>query len=264
MEVTLMSGLKGEVRGLSLKRLQEIARIKKDSAEAKALWATIIIQNCWLKTTDLGAVYKEDSFSWDNALLADRFGVVLAASTATYGKDFPIGVRCQNEECEDRNYEWEIDLMDLPSKGYAPEVLAQLATGVNRFEKDILGKKITFMVPTGATETLLSDIRRELKLTPGPLDTVLARVLEVEGMKREEWVEWIGDLSLGDADELKTFMDDHDAGYETAFDTECPSCSTQNRVQLPFGPALFQARRKKAPSASRALSSAPQKTASTT
>lgn len=263
MEITLLSGMKGEVRGLSLKRLQELARTKKDSIEAKASWVSHIIQNCWLRTTDLGPVYKADTFNWDDALLADRFGVVLAASVATYGKEFPIGIRCQNKEC-DSKYDWELNLLDLPTQTFPPEVIEVLSSGENRFEKEVLGQKIFFMVPTGKTEMALSAIRESIKMDPGPLDTVLARVVEVEGMSKPEWTEWIGDLSLGDADELKSFMDSCDAAYFTAFDTECPKCDTINRVQLPFGPALFQARRKKAASESRGPSSQPSKTPSTT
>jgi hypothetical protein len=251
MQVTLPSGMSGEIRGLKGKDgryLTDEEVIRGNELE------DFILQHCWTRTIDAGPyALKGAEPDWDGILVGDRSYALIAARVASYpGKEYPLKLQCGQVFCK-RKFEWEIQLADLlaqRTKKLSPEH-AEIFKGGNRFVETIPGtdKKFTFKLKTGgdAKRTML---RIENKKT-GPkrqqerqnlmVDSLASSIVEIEGVEKkyDAIFDFLEDLELGSIDALLPLMQSYDCGVDTSIEVDCTKCKSTMMVNLPFERAFF-------------------------
>jgi len=192
--------------------------------------ADSILRACWLETIELGPyAFPRDRVDWQQVLACDRIFAPLMLRVATYGEMEELDVRCPS--CGHK-FVWDLPLLELPVRRLPDESVAKVAAGDNRFETELAGRKVRFKLMTGRDQI------RAIEVLKGTDDVVVAsmmtRVLDVDGVPKEELTAHLNDLSMGDVQDLIDDMDDVDGGVETAFDVYCPSCGGEWEIDLPL------------------------------
>lgn len=252
MEITTPSGLRGEVRKL---RGSEV-NILSDKKKARSGKATDeILQACWTETHDPGPyTFLEEggSVPWNKILVCDRFFTTVAIRIATYGPDFVFKTRCGESSrigCG-TSFEWEMNLKkDLPYYELPEESREAISKGSNLFEASVAGKVVHFRLPTGADEKRAIKLARQNQGSESITNALASRIVEIEDVgKRFQDIDSFlqktdFDLQLA----LLNDMDEHDGGFETSVEVQCPECDNVYEVNLPFGGAEFWTPRKSSP-----------------
>jgi hypothetical protein len=244
MIITLPSGLAGEVRGLKVKELQRLA----DPALARGGRNIDIMLGMLTAITEPGP-YKwavGEQPVWDQVLTGDRFAALLDVRCATWGSEYAFRVQC--EECKE-GIDWELDLRDLPRKLFPKTTLTQLAEGgKNEFTTEGPdGERVYFKLLNGADEKAIEKFRRDNGARWGLGDSLMRRILRVDGLGEAGLRDWIDEMDAGPARELANRMDLVDGGVETDIEVVCPHCRWQQWVALPFGKTFFVPAKRRAP-----------------
>lgn len=235
--ITCPSGLSGEIRGLKGKE----GKLLADRASAKSgVTFDRILAGCWLATLDPGLYPLEDGqpLDWSKVLVADRFYALLQIRSLTFGDEYAFQVQCQSAGCRER-FEWELNLRDLPVRTLSEEARAAFRD-CNRLETELPrdGRKVWFRLMTGADEVRAAAALRSSR--DGALLTALAmRIVEIEGVKKEDRRRFLDEMELADATALLDRFDEADGGVETSIEVECPVCGAVQDLQLPFERGFF-------------------------
>ena len=197
-----------------------------------------ILKACTTSVVDPGPAYAE--WSWEKALIADRFQALLQIRALTY-PDVPYSFNVQCENC-DKAFIASVNLArggDLEYRDIPPEARTIYRTS-NRFEVTV-GKgenehKFVYKLASGEDE---ARIRRLVKDNRDHLVSASlgGRILEMDGITEPmEIMSALENLDLQSYLELKTHMEDNDGGVETDITARCPHCSHANfNTPLPFG-----------------------------
>ncbi len=251
MQVTLPSGMSGEVRGLKGKDgryLTDEETIRGNELE------DFILQHCWTRTIDAGPyALKGAEPDWDQILVGDRFYALIAARVASYpGKEYPLKLQCGQTLCK-KKFEWEIDLSKLlaeRTKKLTPEHAEIFKTG-NRFVETIpdTSTKFTFKLKTGG-DAKRTMIRIENKKT-GPkrqqerqnlfVDSIASSIVEIEGVpkKYDAIFDYLEELAIGSLDAMMPLIQSYDCGVDTDIEVDCTKCGSSMTVKLPFDRAFI-------------------------
>jgi len=229
-DITLPSGLKLQIRGLKgkvLKILQDKTSLRTGTIGER------IFSACTVSVLDPGIYSFKDGpagpvVTWDDVLLGDRFALMLAIRSATFGAAFPFKVTCRH--C-DESYEWQLNLTDLPVKALAPEDVAVLKAGESLTARlPSTQALVKFRLATGKDERAVAKAKTE----PNAILSMLAlRISEIDGVDNVR--AFLDDAELADLISLLGEMDKRDCGVETTIETACEHCDRINEVGLPLG-----------------------------
>lgn len=250
MKITTPSGFSGEVRKL---KGSEANILSDRKAARKGETYDKILRACWLETEDpgpysnSGVTAESRSIPWGKILVCDRFTVLAAIRSLTYGSDYFFPVKCgENGRGCGYPFEWEVDLeTEVPIYPLPPESIAKIAAGNNRFETVLDGTSIVFKLLTGTDERRAGKNIRKNKSEL--FTTALAsRIVEVEGRDRRDIKSWLDDLDLDFQLELLGKFEDVDGGLESELEVECPDCDRIQTITVPFeGEAFWLPRSRK-------------------
>lgn len=232
------SGLEGRVRGMKGKEFRTLASGDKRSA-LTGVAMTQVIQSCWLETLKPGP-YPNGEVKWDDALIGDRFYVLIAIRRASYPDDpfLDFDVQCQNRLCgkliSARQELSELELRKLP-----PESAERFATGKNRFETYVSdGRKVVFKLHTAKDHGLQKRMQDSIgPAAQGLLLSLASRIVEVEGLKSNstrEIFDFLDDLEINEHRNLLEKFEAADCGMQTDIGVECQWCGHQQMETLPL------------------------------
>ncbi len=238
-KLTLASGAEITVRSM---RIAEVNRWAGRMGEGDKSEPTIgsnkvfadILKNCTTSIVSPGPCY--DEFSWETALIADRFQALCQIRHLSY-PDIPYSFSVQCENC-DKKFVTNINVGRGGDITYrdVPESARLTYRNGNRFEATVGTRKVVFKLANGKDEAVarrLVQENRDKAISAG----LSARIIELDGVtERNELMKLLEDMDLQDFTELKTLMEDVDGGVETEIDARCPHCEHVNfEVSLPFG-----------------------------
>jgi hypothetical protein len=244
MIVTAPSGLAGEVRSLKIRELKQLA----DPALARGGRNLDLMLSMFSAITDPGpyswAVGDKPQFG--RMLLGDRFSLLIDIRCMTWGPEYVFPIRCSDPSglCENtrKGFEWELDLRDLPRRPYAPETIAKLKEGANRFETvGPNGEAVVFRLLYGEDERTIEAYRRRHDGRWTIAEALAQKIVSVDGVKDNPAAitAWVEELDAGAGLELSNRMDVVDGGVETTIEIVCPACRWEESISLPFVKAFF-------------------------
>lgn len=245
------SGLVADVRKIKGSELVKLAESTDDAGPDGGFGH--VLSGCWLRTLDPGPysfVSAGDAKPpWSRLLKGDTLHafVFLRSISMPNGDDYDFPVQC--EECKKR-YDWTIKLSELEVKRLPPESVENVRAG-KPFETRLGdGRLVKFNLQTIAQEEPLTKLMRQQKRKTGTMiDTIVAQVVSIEGVKpdiRNRW-QFVSELDMDELYNLREAFDEADCGIETSFETRCTnrSCRWEQDVNLPLGKTFFAPKRKR-------------------
>lgn len=234
-DITCPSGLTGHIRGMEVgeERILQGRALAQAGGQVDAL-----LKVCWVETTDPGPYAFLNEVEWDKILMADRTFALLRIRELTFGSKYSFRQRCKSIPCQSQ-LEGSLDLNDLPVR-YLENEHRQAFKNGNRFETKlpVSGARVWFKLLIGADENRLTYLRRWAAdcLLSSMMDL---RVVEVEGVKAQDKVRFLENLSMCDISFLADELERMDFGIDTTIEVECPDCHSIQVKELPFAWGFF-------------------------
>lgn len=243
MLITMPSGFAGEIRGLKVRDLQQIA----DPSMARGGKALDVMLSAFSAITALGPYEKKWAIGgvpkWDDALQGDVFAALIDIRAATWGAEYEFRVRCQG--CGE-GYDWELDLRDIPRKPYPETTIEALRQGEPEFTTEGPGgEPVRFKLTYRRDEKIQEERRRRAGGKFGIADALGMRLVSVEGVKDVRLKDWILELEAAELKALVERMQEHEGGVDTDIETVCTFCNWQQWVSLPFDKGFYYPTKKK-------------------
>lgn len=243
LDVELPSGVNGRVRGLTGKEFRMLSDARRSRGGEVV---TEILKACWVETVEHGP-YKR--FVWADAFMGDHVSGLIAVRRASFpppDHEYEFDVPCQY--CGAR-IRWQIDLGDLKQKKIPDATRAVLEKGQNEFVSEVGGVVFSFKLATARDAARAARLGRGNDRDRSMIASLATRILDVEGLEygkdriasHEAWLEGLEALEIRN---VLGAMEDVDFGVETGFDVQCQSCTAEQEVDLPFGPAFFMPKRR--------------------
>lgn len=184
-------------------------------------------------------------------LLTDRFAVLLALRTKTFGPHYQFDYRCS--ECREQ-VRGDVNIVEdfderVPDDGFEEPIEVKLPE---------CGQTVRLRFLRGEDEETVSKNARRMKMQsndagdPTYLLRLAMQVVEVEELDgaeaekmkalpfRQRWVE---SLSASDLCHLEDVMNEVEPGIDTRIYPECPQCGFVNEMTMPFTAEFFRPRR---------------------
>lgn len=191
-----------------------------------------------------------DGIRHKELLLTDRFAVLLALRTKTFGPEYTFDYRCQGCAEQQKGHINIIEDFDevVPDVDLTEPVEVELPD---------LGKKVKLRFLRGEDEEQATKNARRVKMQsndsddPSYLIRLAMQVVEIEDedsdkMKplpfRQRWVE---NLSASDLCVLEDEMNELEPGIDTRIYPECGKCAYVNEMAMPFSAEFFRPRRRR-------------------
>ncbi len=176
-------------------------------------------------------------------LVGDRNALMISVRITGYGSDYRVRVSCA--ECG-KDSSQDFDLSELGIKRLS---ISPVSPGQNCFEYQLpVSKRIVcFKFLTGADEEDISAVNeRKKQLMPDMLieNNVTSRleysIVSVDGIKdRSQISSFIRAMPAQDSRKLRKYIDDNEPGIDMRVNMNCPHCTKQSEVSLPFGTSFF-------------------------
>lgn len=233
MHVTCPSGLSCRIRGLKVgdQRVLADKRLSKSGEVVDAL-----LRACVLEVTEPGPYrFPASAPRWDEVLVGDRVYLFTRLGVATHGPHYDFKATCP--ECS-RRFPYRINVEEDLRVQALPEASRAIIAGDGIFETDLDGERIRFRLMTGADERKLAQLMRGAGNEQ--LATTLSfRILDAGGREGREKKTWLEDLGFADLGRLLAAFDEADCGVDTDLTIECPECSSEIEIAVPFGPEFL-------------------------
>lgn len=248
--VILPSGAAIELRALSLADenfLTDQGKRRKRGANP----LVDVLARCTLQVADPGPypfLKAGSAPDWGRMLRGDFWWALLELRALSYrdGDTFDMAFACDARGCSHR-WEERIRLREqLPQVPIAKAVAERVRAG-EPHETTIDGRRVSFTLPTGATEDEIERLRDKYP-GRGMACTLRAYIRDVEGVERREILDWLDGqgspskhpgLLSDDAEQLRAAFDAVDCGVDTTIRTECPRCGAEAQADLPFDRLLL-------------------------
>lgn len=269
------SGLVVEVRNLKTREAKILADSKLASA-GKIIDS--LLGACTLKTVEAGPAYSFADVDWSKTLIGDRFHALMQVRIASFGEEYDFKVRCERGECK-HQFKQFVNLLDLEVRKLPPESakifrdsnrfetripstvtmeiveIEDKETGNKtrkRMPKADTGTKIWFKLLVGEDESRAQVLQNRVKqgksfikaktgddaFNPA-LESLVARIIEIEGIEQHRRRNSLEDLDLRDHLLLVKEFDRVDCGVETDISVDCPACGWEQEVSLPLERNFF-------------------------
>lgn len=269
------SGLVVEVRHL---RTREAKILSDNKLVSSGKLVDSLLAACTTRTVDVGPAYGFSEVDWSKALLGDRYHALMQIRCASFGGEYDFKVRCERGECR-HQFQQFVDLNELDVRPLSPESAATFRrdnrfetripstveyelvevedqeTGIKkkvRRAKPDTGKKIWFKLLVGDDETRATVLQNKVKqgktfiksktgedAINAPLESLVARVVEIEGVESHRRRNFLEDLPLKDHLLLVKEFDRVDCGVDTDINVDCPACGWEQEVSLPLERNFF-------------------------
>lgn len=206
---------------------------------------------CAQEVIDPGPAYPDWTpgtvFNWKRALQGDRFCALLGVRRVTHVAPFDFDVRCG--ACG-KEIGWTVDLKDMPVVRY-PVSSIEAFVAKRELVVEVAGKAVHYRLMTGAEEERIKNLldrseksdKRTRKHPYEPfIESALARLVKVEGLKPDQLRDWYEDLDADEMMKIGRSMEETAGGIETTIDvvhSEDPRCGGTTKVELPFGSKEF-------------------------
>lgn len=184
-------------------------------------------------------------------LITDRFAVLLALRTKTFGPDYQFDYRCTECRAQVRG---NVNIVDdfeekVPEADFTEPIIVKLPEAQQTVHLRFL---------RGEDETTVSKNAHRMKLQSNDADdpTYLLRlamqVVDVEEVSEGERAKmkalpfrqrWVEALSASDLIHLEDELNDVEPGIDTRVYLECPQCEFVNEMTMPFTAEFFRPRR---------------------
>lgn len=280
IEIECPSGLTGKIRGLTGK---DGRYLTDPTLNRSGALPDHILANVWEETTNPG-FYKlgeNGKLSWGQVLVGDRMFALIQSRIAGRGDSmYQFKAQCSEDSCR-KQFDWEIDLDDLPVQRLSQTVREQFAAGLfdlkcivpgtedrkllttnghglvlAKPKREIVlgtGKTVTFRLQTGDDEAALRKLQEKSKKKKrdgsdeenAMIDMILTRTKAIDGVSSDGLVEYLESLSLDSIAQLLDRYDEQDCGVDATIEIECPECRALRDINLPFGADFFFKRTKK-------------------
>ncbi len=190
------------------------------------------------------ALIIDKTIRYDDLLLGDKNGLIIASRILGYGKDYEVSVSCPSPSCG-RTSTHKIDLTQIPDKviTFAPE---QKGRNEFTFTMPNSGRVITFRLLTHGAEKAIGLELEAMKkafnseVTP-EVTTRLRRVItSVDGNKTASAVrEFVDSMYAKDAVIFREHIKTVNPDIDLTFPFICPSCGTEQRLEVPVDATFF-------------------------
>jgi len=184
-----------------------------------------------------------DDVNYDDLLIGDKSGVMIAARILAYGKDYPVTVACPN--CNNVN-RVKIDLTEFEER----EIAEPSTKGVNEFnfQLPVSKLKVTFKLLTHKDEM---EIDRELRKLEeanlsGDVDHTLSTrikysITSVDGDSSNERIRQFVDEEMlsRDSRAFRNHYASVSPDIETKATFECEKCEKSSEVEVSLGIDFF-------------------------
>jgi hypothetical protein len=236
-QVKCPTGLTVQVRGLKGKDLDgQVA--KQDSDQ--------MLRDCIVAIDDPGP-YKAP-IDWDLVLEVDRDVIMLNVAGLSLGDRLPFRWPCDNPStggCADP-VRWAVEIPQIPITPTPEETLVQLRAGENRHGITFSdGRRCWFRALDGVTARRARESARgrpKERVTA----TLVARIIEVEGVAPTGLMAYLGELDNPDLVALREKAAEVEGGLVTELDVQCSGCRWWTAATIPFDRAM-QPRLKEGP-----------------
>jgi hypothetical protein len=181
---------------------------------------------------------------WGSLLQCDRFVLMIKLRCLSYVDGHLYEIDAHHDEC-DMRFPWEVDLKeDLPIRKLTEDAVERVKTG-QPFECNVGGKLVKYKLPT-VKDMALSEKLQEQFPERAMAAMLRARLVEVEGVEKRDWMEWLDGangestkfkgLDSDEAEALRDAYDLSDGGVDTEIEITCKRVSCRQRFvqQLPF------------------------------
>jgi hypothetical protein len=190
-----------------------------------------------------------DKITPKELLLVDRFAVLLALRTKTFGPEYTFDYRC--EGCTEQQKGHINIIEDLSER--TPEGELQEPVEV---ELPDLGQTVKMRFLRGEDEEQVAKNARRVKMQSNDADDqsylirLAMQVVEIEDELPEKIAplpfrqRWIENLTASDLCVLEDTMNDLEPGIDTRIYPECGKCAYVNTMTMPFSAEFFRPRRR--------------------
>ena len=193
-----------------------------------------------------------DGMDSKELLLVDRFAVLLALRTKTFGPEYNFNFRC--EDCgEQQKGHINIvkDFDERTPKGDLEEPFA--------IKLEDAGKTVKMRFLRGEDEDQIAKNAKRMKMQsndsddPSYLLRIAMQIVEVEDEEPEKIKSlvfrqrFIEDISANDLCALEDAMNELEPGIDTRIYPECGKCQYINEMTMPFSAEFFRPRRRNRP-----------------
>lgn len=176
-------------------------------------------------------------------LVTDRFYLLLALRTTTFGPNYNFGYKCQY--CGAQHKEKVDILTDLTEKTAAPDLIEPILC---KLTED--GSELGLRLLRCADEDSLTRMAKRAKVSAqqegqdvGYISRLALHVVTKNGveftdaLERQEFVKM---LTAGDALDIRACLEKAEPGIDLTLNLECGTCNAMNEVDMPFTADFFR------------------------
>lgn len=171
-------------------------------------------------------------------LYGDLFYFLVMCRIHTRGENYDFDVQCPARYCREM-VPWRLPLLDLPVQKLRDESREMLRRNENKCSVHLekCDTTVLFQLLDGRVH------KRQRRYVQDHGDDIhvvyAARLCEIEGESRPDFVRFVGKLHPDDFDQLDDAIEDADCGMESSYDVQCPKCETIFQDDLGISPGFF-------------------------
>jgi hypothetical protein len=183
-------------------------------------------------------------------LLTDRFAILLAQRTKTFGPKYEFEVRCRS--CGAQQHQ-AIDITEDFNEVVGTEDL------VEPFPVELTdcGKTVHLRFIRGMDDDQIAKNAKRMQMQsndgsdPSYLLRVAMQIVKIDGEDEERYKplpfrqKFVEELTASDLIELEDAVNEKEPGIDTRIYPECRSCGYTNELTMPFDAAFFRPRRRR-------------------
>ncbi len=245
------SGLKGELRGLTVAEEDLILQFSSGGKRKSEEAFKELLRRCWLRTTDVGPYPNMDAekpLNVDDLLVGDTFYLLLQMRLISYGNELDVRGECS----QGHGWDATIDLSGIEVYPLSDESKERYARGEPcETVLPVTGRTVKFRLLHYADE---SAALRNLKKGADDIasETLRVRIVEISGFNQEIQIDedtgmdmrtFIRALPVADSMALREAMEDEDCGVETEYESVCDVCDARSMVSIQEAVNFFGHRR---------------------
>jgi predicted RNA-binding Zn-ribbon protein involved in translation (DUF1610 family) len=206
------------------------------------LTSTNLIQRGVVLDKLMEALIVDKSIKYDDLLLGDKNGVVIAARILGYGKDYEVSMNCPS--CGVTS-DHKINLEDITDK---PIETTPENKGKNEFpfKLPISGRTITFKLLTHGDEKAITNelaaLKKALKaeVTTEVTTRIRKMIVSVDGDKTSSTIrDFVDAMPARDAMAFREHIKTVNPDIDLTFPFVCPSCGLEQRMEVPIDVTFF-------------------------
>jgi hypothetical protein len=220
--ISLPLGQEAEIRGMT-GREEDILTNRKKMQGGDAM--DEILANCTKRIGDKTTIQPGDI---ERLKSPDRLGLLIAVRRETFGDIVNVDLQCPS--CQNQ-WAVDVDLSQRPVKEAPKDLVLPAEVTLTVNDKPLI---VRVDLMDGRKEKMVAKTTADVVTT-----AMLARIVEVEGVHKNDMRKWLQDLTMRARGQLRKLMGELDFGMETEVAAECPSCGDEVRFDVKQQPGFF-------------------------